>query len=103
LGIIDAPQSESELKQQLRDYRCELTGTPEARAAARYLLWRAPLPLTARMPYSALAAALFARVDGSVDARQADGLYIGVTGQGIGTQDCSAPASLMSLATDADA
>jgi len=32
---------------------------------------------------------LFARVDGSVDARQADGLYVGVTGQGVGTRDCT--------------
>ena len=32
-------------------------GTPEARQAARYLLLRAPLPLAARVPYTALASA----------------------------------------------
>jgi uncharacterized protein (DUF2236 family) len=57
LGIVDAPRIESELRQQLHDYRRELAGTPEARDAARYLLLRPPLPLVGRVPYSALAAA----------------------------------------------
>jgi uncharacterized protein (DUF2236 family) len=57
LGVIDPPGSEFELRQQLRDYRRELAGTPEARDAARFLLLRPPLSLAARVPYSALAAA----------------------------------------------
>jgi uncharacterized protein (DUF2236 family) len=57
LGVIEPPLSEAELREQLRDFRPELEGTPEARDAARYLLLRAPLPLAARVPYSAIAAA----------------------------------------------
>ncbi|WP_225438615.1 oxygenase MpaB family protein [Candidatus Frankia nodulisporulans] len=57
LGIKDPPRTTAELADTLRSYRPELTGTPEARSAARYLLLRAPLPLAARAPYSALAGA----------------------------------------------
>ena len=57
LGIPDAPRSEAELGRQLASFRDELAGTPEARQAARYVLLGAPLPLAARVPYSALAAA----------------------------------------------
>ena len=41
----------------LAAYRPELRGTPEAREAVRYVLLRPPLPLAARAPYGALAAA----------------------------------------------
>ncbi|MCM3883707.1 oxygenase MpaB family protein [Frankia sp. R82] len=57
LGIDDPPRTTAELAVALHDYRPELAGTPEARSAARYLLLRAPLPLAARVPYSALASA----------------------------------------------
>lgn len=57
LEIPDAPRSEAELGRQLAAFRAELAGTPQARQAARYVLLRAPLPLAARVPYSALAAA----------------------------------------------
>jgi len=57
LGIPDLPETREELDAAIREYRPELGGTPEARAAARYLLLRAPLPLPARAPYSALATA----------------------------------------------
>lgn len=57
LGVIDPPRTEVELRRQLAEFRPELAGTPQARQAARYLLLRAPLPLAARLPYSALASA----------------------------------------------
>ena len=57
LGVIDPPLTEAELRLQLADYRPELAGTPEARQAARFLLLPRPLPVVARLPYSALAAA----------------------------------------------
>ncbi len=57
LGVIDPPRTEAELVEALRTFRPELAGTPEARAAARYLLLQAPLPLMARPPYGALASA----------------------------------------------
>lgn len=57
LGINNPPRTEAELSHQLASYRPELAGTPEAREAARFLLLRAPLPLAARLPYTALAAA----------------------------------------------
>jgi uncharacterized protein (DUF2236 family) len=57
LGIDDPPRTEAELRRDLAGYRPELAGTPEARDAARFLLVRAPLPVAARLPYTALAAA----------------------------------------------
>jgi uncharacterized protein (DUF2236 family) len=57
LGVVDPPRTEAELARRLEVYRPELAGTPEARAAARYLLLRPPLPVAARVPYSALASA----------------------------------------------
>ncbi len=57
LGVIDPPRTEAELVKRLAEYRPELTGTPQARQAARYLLLRAPLPVAARLPYGALASA----------------------------------------------
>ena len=60
LGIADPPTTEAELREQLAAYRPELEGTPEARATARYLLLRPPLPLIARAPYAVLGAAAVA-------------------------------------------
>jgi uncharacterized protein (DUF2236 family) len=57
LGVENPPQTEAELRSQLAAYRPELSGTPEARAAARFMLLRPPLPLIARGPYAVLAAA----------------------------------------------
>lgn len=57
LGVPDPPRTEAELAEQLEAYRPELAGTPEARAAARFILLNPPLPLLARPPYGAIAAA----------------------------------------------
>jgi uncharacterized protein (DUF2236 family) len=57
LGVLEPPTTEAELAEVLASYRPELRGTPEAREAVRYLLLRPPLPLAARAPYAALAAA----------------------------------------------
>jgi uncharacterized protein (DUF2236 family) len=57
LGVIDPPTTEAGLAEALAGYRPQLAGTPEARAAVRYLLLRVPLPIAARGPYSALALA----------------------------------------------
>jgi uncharacterized protein (DUF2236 family) len=57
LGIADPPRSEAELRDDLARFRPELAGTAQAREAARFLLLRAPLPVAARLPYTALAAA----------------------------------------------
>jgi uncharacterized protein (DUF2236 family) len=56
LGVIDAPRSYSELREQLLAYRPELRGTAEARSAARFMLLQPPLPLPVRAPYGVLAA-----------------------------------------------
>ncbi|MGJ7906653.1 oxygenase MpaB family protein [Actinopolyspora sp. H202] len=60
LGVTDPPESEAELDEQIRQYRPELAGTPEARSTARFLLLEPPLPLAARAPYAGLAAAAVA-------------------------------------------
>jgi uncharacterized protein (DUF2236 family) len=57
LGVPDPPRTESELTDRISQYRTELRGTPEARAAARFLLLSPPLPMIARAPYGVLAAA----------------------------------------------
>jgi uncharacterized protein (DUF2236 family) len=57
LGVIDPPTTEAELAEQLAAFRPELRGTPEAREAVSYLLFRPPLPLAARAPYAVLVAA----------------------------------------------
>ncbi|WP_132421352.1 oxygenase MpaB family protein [Pseudonocardia endophytica] len=57
LDVPDPPETEAELDAQIAAYRPELEGTPDARAAARFLLLNPPLPLAARVPYGALAAA----------------------------------------------
>jgi uncharacterized protein (DUF2236 family) len=57
LGVNHPPTSVAELRGELRDFRDELRGTPEAREAARFLLLEPPLPLPARPPYLLLASA----------------------------------------------
>lgn len=57
LGVIDAPRSVQELKDQLHSYRPELRSTPEAREVARYLLVTPPMPLLIRPAYGLLGAA----------------------------------------------
>jgi uncharacterized protein (DUF2236 family) len=57
LGTVDPPRSEAELRQQLDTYRPELTGTPAAREAARFIVLTPPLPALARFPYAAIATA----------------------------------------------
>ena len=60
VGVIDPPRTEAELRAGLAEYRPELAGTPDARAAARFMLLQPPLPLAARPPYAVLAAAAVA-------------------------------------------
>lgn len=60
VGVPDPPLTVGELHDQLRAYRPELHGTAEARAAARFMLIRPPLPLAARPAYAVLAAAAVA-------------------------------------------
>lgn len=60
LGIADPPRSEAELREQLSAFRPELTSTPAARDAARYLLLRPPVPWFARPPIAVLQAAAVA-------------------------------------------
>lgn len=57
LGVVDAPRSVQQLKDQLRSYRPELRSTPEARDVARYLLVTPPMPLVVRPAYGLLGAA----------------------------------------------
>ena len=57
LGVLDPPETEAELRDQLAGYRPELAGTPAAREVARLILLNPPLPVLARVPYSALSAA----------------------------------------------
>jgi uncharacterized protein (DUF2236 family) len=56
LGVIDPPRTERELTQRLNAFRPELSSSPEARDAARFLLLTPPLPLAARAPYGVLSA-----------------------------------------------
>ncbi|RZT18330.1 uncharacterized protein (DUF2236 family) [Mycobacterium sp. BK558] len=60
LGVVDPPRTEAELAERLAAYRPELSGTAAARDAARFLLLTPPLPVLARAPYTALAAAAVA-------------------------------------------
>ncbi len=57
LGVPEPPRTEAELAARIAEYRPELTGTAQAREAARFLLLNPPLPLVARPPYGVLAAA----------------------------------------------
>jgi len=60
LGVLDPPESEAELAEALAAFRPELRGTREARAAARFVLLRPPLPTVVRPAYAALASAAVA-------------------------------------------
>ncbi len=60
LGVVDPPRTEAELVSQLDAYRPELHGTPEARAAARFMLLTPPLPMVLRPGYGLIAAAAVA-------------------------------------------
>jgi uncharacterized protein (DUF2236 family) len=62
LGVTDPPRSRAELDAALREYRPELHAIPEAREAARFLVWNPPLPLLARGPYALLAATAVAEL-----------------------------------------
>ncbi len=57
LGVPDPPRTEAELTDRISQYRPELRGTAQSRAAARFLLLNPPLPAAARAPYGVLAAA----------------------------------------------
>jgi uncharacterized protein (DUF2236 family) len=57
LGVPDPPRTQAELADRISQFRAELAATPEARDAARFLLFNPPLPALARAPYGALAAA----------------------------------------------
>jgi uncharacterized protein (DUF2236 family) len=54
LGVPDPPRSVAGLRDRLDAYRPELSGTPAAREAARFLLLQPPVPLAARGPYAVL-------------------------------------------------
>lgn len=56
LGAIDPPRDRRELSERLIAYRPELRATPEARSAARFLLFQPPLPLVVRPFYGVPAA-----------------------------------------------
>jgi uncharacterized protein (DUF2236 family) len=56
LGVSDPPHDRRELSERLIAYGPELRATPQARNAARFLLFQPPLPLAARPFYGALAA-----------------------------------------------
>jgi uncharacterized protein (DUF2236 family) len=60
LGVLRPPRTVRDLRGQLAAYHPELRGTPEARAAARYLLRQSPIPLVARGPYTVLGASAVA-------------------------------------------
>ncbi|MEU2393481.1 oxygenase MpaB family protein [Streptomyces sp. NPDC007369] len=60
LGVVRPPRTAAELAKRIDAYRPELRGTEQARAAARFILFRPPLPWPARLPYAMLAAAAVA-------------------------------------------
>jgi uncharacterized protein (DUF2236 family) len=62
LGVPDPPRTRSELDAALAAYRPELRAIPQAREAARFLVWNPPLPLVARGPYALLAATAVAEL-----------------------------------------
>src|SRR5260370_1303717 len=57
LGVPDPPRTEAELADRIAQYRGELAGGAQARAAARFLLLNPPLPVPARPPHGGLPAA----------------------------------------------
>ena len=60
LGVIDPPTTVAGVDAAIASYRPELSGTPAARDAARFLLLHPPLPWSARPGYGALAGAAVA-------------------------------------------
>lgn len=56
LGVLDPPRDRAGLARTLAAYRPELRATPQARAAARFMLLDPPLPWAARPLYAVLAA-----------------------------------------------
>jgi uncharacterized protein (DUF2236 family) len=64
LEVPDPPRTERELRDRIEAYRGELASTPEARAAARFLLLNPPLPAIARPPYGLLAGAAVSLLPG---------------------------------------
>jgi uncharacterized protein (DUF2236 family) len=64
LGVPDPPRTELELTDRIEAYRAELASTPEARAAARFMLLNPPLPVMARPPYGLLAGAAVSLLPG---------------------------------------
>ncbi|MFF6999649.1 oxygenase MpaB family protein [Streptomyces sp. NPDC008313] len=64
LGVDDPPRDRAELAARLAAYRPELRPTPQARSAARFVLFHPPLPLAARPPYAVLAANAVAGLPG---------------------------------------
>lgn len=56
LGVVDPPLTEADLRARIDAFRPELTSTPAARDAARFLLLTPPLPLLTRAPYGVIAA-----------------------------------------------
>lgn len=57
LGVPSPPETERELRDQLQTFRGELHSTAEARDAARYLLFKPPLPIAGRAAYGLIAGA----------------------------------------------
>jgi uncharacterized protein (DUF2236 family) len=64
LGATDVPTTLADMHDALDAYRPELDGTPEARAAARFLLLTPPLPLAVRPAYWLLVSAGVALMPG---------------------------------------
>ena len=60
LGVVDPPMSVAELTATIAAFRPELTLTPGAAAACRFLRRETPLPWTAKPPYAALVSAAVA-------------------------------------------
>jgi uncharacterized protein (DUF2236 family) len=56
LGVANPPLTEQDLRMRIEEYRPELSSTPAAREAARFLLLTPPLPIGARAPYGLLVA-----------------------------------------------
>jgi uncharacterized protein (DUF2236 family) len=56
LGVPAPPLTEKDLRTRIEAFRPELSSTPAAREAARFLLLTPPLPIAARAPYGLLAA-----------------------------------------------
>lgn len=60
LGVPTPPQSEQELRDQIRSYIPELRSTSESRDASRFLILHPPLPLPAHVVYTVLVATTIA-------------------------------------------